>query len=102
MRLRLQTAGESHKPSLCGILDGMPHGLALDKRLIDADLRRHQNNYNHSGRQKIEHNEIEVVASVRGGRTMGSPIAFLVRNRDHATWTSTLSPWGDNPAAEAL
>jgi chorismate synthase len=102
MRLRLVTAGESHGPSLCGILDGMPHGLALDKRLIDADLRRRQGGYGRSGRQKIEQDEIEILAGVRGGCTMGSPIAFLVRNRDHGSWTTTMSPWGDNPAAEAL
>ena len=102
MRLRLSTAGESHGPALCGILDGLPHGLALDKAAIDTDLRRRQAGYGRGGRQKIERDEIELVAGVRGGRTIGAPIAFLVRNRDYAAWETTMSPWGDNPDGKAL
>ena len=102
MRLRLRTAGESHGPALCGILDGLPHGLPLVKEDLDAELRRRQSGYGRGGRMKIERDEIEVLAGVRGGRTIGSPIAFVVRNLDHDAWTDTMSPWSDNPAAKPL
>jgi len=102
MRLRLQTAGESHGPALCGILEGLPHGLPLDKAKLDGDLRRRQGGYGRGGRMKIEKDEIEILAGVRGGRTLGSPIAFVVRNLDFDAWTDTMSPFGDNPAAKPL
>src|SRR5687767_6603974 len=99
MRLRLSTAGESHGPALCGILDGLPHGLPLDRDAIDADLRRRQAGFGRSGRQKIEEDRIEIVAGVRGGLTLGAPIAFLVHNRDHEAWSGSMAVWGDNPDA---
>jgi len=102
MRLRLSTAGESHGPALCGILDGLPHGLPLTKESIDADLRRRQGGYGRGGRQKIERDEIEILAGIRGGLTIGAPVAFLVRNRDFAAWEDTMSPWGANPEAKPL
>jgi chorismate synthase len=102
MRLRLSTAGESHGPALCGILDGLPHGLPLDRATLDEDLRRRQSGFGRSGRQKIEADELELIAGVRGGRTIGAPVAFLVRNRDHASWADTMAVWGDNPAARPL
>src|SRR5438132_1359880 len=99
MRLRLRTAGESHGPALCAILDGLPHGLHVEKSLIDADLRRRQQGYGRGGRMKIESDEVEVLAGLRDGHTLGSPLALLVRNRDHASWSAAMDPF-HAPAAE--
>jgi chorismate synthase len=91
--LTLTTAGESHGPALVGIVTGLPAGLVLDRATIEADLRRRQQGYGRSPRQQIETDTIEVVAGLRHGRTLGSPLAFLVRNRDHANWEWGMSPW---------
>jgi chorismate synthase len=93
MALELVTAGESHGPALVAILGGLPAGLTLDKATIDADLRRRQQGYGRSPRQQIEHDEVEVLAGLRHGRTLGSPLAFVVRNRDHENWKWGMSPW---------
>ena len=79
---RYLTAGESHGPALVGILDGLPADLALDVERINATLARRQGGHGRGGRMKIERDEVEFLAGVRGSRTLGSPIAVLVRNRD--------------------
>src|SRR5262245_39759364 len=91
--LRLATAGESHGPALVGILSGLPAGLELDREAIDADLARRQQGYGRSPRQKLEQDRIDVLAGLRHGRTLGTPLALLVRNRDHANWEWGMSPW---------
>jgi chorismate synthase len=91
--LELATAGESHGPALVAIVAGLPAGLALDKEAIDADLRRRQQGYGRSPRQQIETDEVEVLAGLRRGRTLGTPLALVVRNRDHKNWTWGMSPW---------
>src|SRR5688572_31373528 len=93
MTLGLVTAGESHGPALVAIVTGLPAGLVLDKAAIDADLRRRQQGYGRSPRQQIEQDEVEVLAGLRHGRTLGTPLALLVRNRDHANWEWGMSPW---------
>jgi chorismate synthase len=93
MSLELVTAGESHGPALVAIVTGLPAGLLLDKGAIDADLRRRQEGYGRSPRQRIESDEVEVLAGLRHGRTLGTPLALLVRNRDHANWEWGMSPW---------
>ncbi|MGH2972335.1 MAG: chorismate synthase [Gaiellaceae bacterium] len=93
MNLELATAGESHGPALVAILAGLPAGLILDKEAIDADLRRRQLGYGRSPRQQIETDEVEVLAGLRQGRTLGTPLALVVRNRDHKNWTWGMSPW---------
>jgi chorismate synthase len=93
VNLELATAGESHGPALVAILAGLPAGLVLDKDAIDADLRRRQQGYGRSPRQQIETDEVEVLAGLRHGRTLGTPLALLVRNRDHKNWTWGMSPW---------
>src|SRR5579883_604705 len=92
-RLHLHTAGESHGPALVAVLEGLPHGLAVTKEAIDRDLRRRQMGYGRGGRMKIERDEVEVLAGLRGGRTLGSPLAMVVRNRDHAKWTDVMDPF---------
>jgi chorismate synthase len=98
MNLELATAGESHGPALVAILAGLPAGLVLDKEAIDADLRRRQQGYGRSPRQQIETDEVEVLAGLRHGRTLGTPLALVVRNRDHKNWTWGMAPWP--PAGE--
>jgi chorismate synthase len=91
--LRLATAGESHGPALVAIVTGLPAGLLLDRDAIDDDLRRRQQGYGRSPRQKLEQDEVEVLAGLRHGRTLGTPLALAVRNRDHANWAWGMSPW---------
>jgi chorismate synthase len=91
--LGLSTAGESHGPALVAILTGFPAGLVLDKQAIDSDLHRRQQGYGRSPRQKIEQDEVEVLAGLRHGRTLGTPLAFVIRNRDHENWKWGMSPW---------
>ncbi len=93
MSLELVTAGESHGPALVAIVTGLPAGLVLDKAAIDADLRRRQQGYGRSPRQRIEQDEVEVLAGLRHGRTLGTPLALVVRNRDHVNWEWGMSPW---------
>ena len=93
MTLRLTTAGESHGPALVAILSGLPAGLMLDRAAIDADLARRQQGYGRSPRQQLEQDTVEVLAGLRHGRTLGTPLALVVRNRDHANWEWGMSPW---------
>jgi chorismate synthase len=93
MTLRLTTAGESHGPALVAVIEGLPAGLVLKRAAIDEDLRRRQEGYGRSPRQKIETDEVEVLAGLRHGRTLGTPLALLVRNRDHENWRWGMSPW---------
>ncbi|HXY84072.1 MAG TPA: chorismate synthase [Gaiellaceae bacterium] len=93
MSLELVTAGESHGPAVLAVVTGLPAGLELDREAIDADLRRRQQGYGRSPRQRIEQDEVEVLAGLRHGRTLGTPLALVVRNRDHANWEWGMSPW---------
>ncbi|PWU16886.1 MAG: chorismate synthase [Candidatus Rokuibacteriota bacterium] len=91
--LSLVTAGESHGPALVAILTGLPAGLVLDREAIDRDLRRRQEGYGRSPRQQLERDEVDVLAGLRHGRTLGTPLCLVVRNRDHANWEWGMSPW---------
>jgi chorismate synthase len=93
MTLGLVTAGESHGPALVAIVTGLPAGLVLDRDAVNEDLRRRQQGYGRSPRQQIETDEVEVLAGLRHGRTLGSPLALVVQNRDHANWEWGMSPW---------
>jgi chorismate synthase len=92
MPLRFLTAGESHGPALTVIVDGLPAGVPIDRARIDADLRRRQGGYGRGGRMKIEQDAAEVLAGVRHGLTLGTPVTLLVRNQDHANWADVMSP----------
>jgi chorismate synthase len=91
--LELTTAGESHGPALVAVVEGLPAGLVLDRAVIDADLARRQQGYGRSPRQKIETDQVEVLAGLRHGRTLGTPLALVIRNRDHENWKWGMSPW---------
>jgi chorismate synthase len=91
--LELSTAGESHGPALVAILTGLPAGLTVDRAAIEDDLRRRREGYGRSPRQKLEHDEVEVLAGLRHGDTLGTPLALVIRNRDHKNWAWGMSPW---------
>ncbi len=100
MRFTFVTSGESHGPQLTIIVTGMPAGVRLDRDRINRDLARRQHGYGRGGRMKIEHDEAEIVAGLRGGETLGSPIAIVIRNSDYENWNGAMDPWSVN-AAEA-
>ncbi|MFI5299909.1 MAG: chorismate synthase [Polyangiales bacterium] len=83
---RWLTAGESHGPGLVAIVDGVPAGLTLLAATIDDDLARRQRGYGRGGRMKIESDRVTLQSGVRGGETIGGPIALLVENRDFVSW----------------
>jgi chorismate synthase len=96
--LRFLTAGESHGPGLTVIVEGLPAGVPVDRAAIDADLRRRQGGYGRGGRMKIETDQVDVLSGVRHGKTLGSPVAFLVRNRDFENWRDVMAPDPPPPA----
>ena len=98
MELSYVTAGESHGPGLTIVVSGVPAGLELDREAIRRDLARRQAGYGRSPRQKLERDDAQVTAGVRHGRTLGSPIAMFIENRDHKNWTHPMSAW---PVEEA-
>src|SRR5438876_5361326 len=93
MSLRFTTAGESHGPGLVAVLEGLPAGLELAPEDLDRDLARRQLGHGRGGRMKIESDRAEVTAGLRHGRTLGSPVALQVVNRDYANWEERMSPW---------
>jgi chorismate synthase len=93
MSLRFTTAGESHGPGLVAVVEGLPAGLELTPEAIDRDMARRQLGHGRGGRMKIEKDRAEVMAGVRHGRTLGSPVALRVENRDFANWEERMSPW---------
>ena len=87
---RFLTAGESHGPTLGATIEGVPAGIPLSADDLAVDLARRQRGYGRGARQTIEQDRAEIVAGVRHGRTLGSPILLLVRNRDWENWTRVM------------
>jgi len=92
-RFTFVSAGESHGPSLTVIVTGMPAGVTLDRTRMNQDMARRQHGYGRGGRMKIEQDAVVVTAGVRGGETLGSPIAITIPNRDHENWQSVMGVW---------
>jgi chorismate synthase len=90
---RFTTAGESHGPGLVTIVEGLPAGLELEHERLDRDMARRQLGHGRGGRMKIESDSVEIRSGVRHGRTLGSPVAVLVANRDYANWEERMNPW---------
>ncbi len=90
--LRFLTAGESHGPCLVAIVEGLPAGLPLSPEEIDRDLQRRQGGYGRSGRQRIEKDRVEILSGVAQGKTIGSPLALCIRNRDWENWRDREEP----------
>ncbi len=91
-RLVLTTAGESHGPGLTAVLSGMPAGLAVDFDFVAREMRRRQHGYGRGARMKIESDAVEFRGGLRGGETLGSPIAMWIENRDFQNWTAVMDP----------
>jgi chorismate synthase len=89
--LRFLTAGESHGICLNGILEGLPSGLRIDVVYVNQQLHRRQLGYGRGGRMKIESDAIQILAGVRHGFTLGSPISFSIQNRDWQNWQTAMS-----------
>ncbi len=90
-QLRYFTAGESHGQALAGILEGMPAGLAIDEDYIAVQLHRRQQGYGRGGRMRIEQDHAKILSGVRFGKTLGSPIALIIENRDWKNWQEKMS-----------
>ena len=95
------SAGESHGPELTVVISGMPAGVKLDRDRINRELARRQHGYGRGGRMKIEKDEVEVTAGVRGGETLGSPVSITIRNADFANWRAAMDPWAVDDAEAA-
>jgi len=100
-KIRLTTAGESHGPWEICVVEGIPAGLPLSADDIDTELARRQKGYGRGGRMTIETDRCEVLAGVRLGVTIGSPIAILVPNADHKNWTSAMRTAGGGAQSAA-
>jgi chorismate synthase len=96
---RFETAGESHGECLVATLTGLPAGIPISLEAVNRELWRRQQGYGRGGRMKIETDRAEIVAGVRHSRTIGSPIAILIRNKDWQNWTGAL-PVEDIDGAE--
>ncbi|MDD2319571.1 MAG: chorismate synthase [Geobacteraceae bacterium] len=90
--IRYLTAGESHGPQLTAIIEGLPAGLKISDKSINADLARRQGGYGRGGRMQIEKDTAEILSGVRWGETIGSPVTLAIRNRDWENWKDKMSP----------
>jgi chorismate synthase len=91
MPLRYLTAGESHGKGLTTILEGLPSNIPISKETIEVQLKRRMLGYGRGGRMKIETDAVEITSGVRHGKTLGSPIALWVENKDFRAWTDEMS-----------
>lgn len=91
MSLRYLTAGESHGQALIGIIEGIPAGLELDAAYLHAQAKRRKLGYGRGNRQNIETDEIAILTGVRHAKTLGSPIALMIENRDWRSWSEIMS-----------
>lgn len=100
--MKLTTAGESHGKALVGIIEGLPSNLEINIDEINYYLSLRQSGYGRGARQKIEKDEIEIISGVRNKLTLGSPLAFLVRNRDYDNWREYMAPEGADVTKRTL
>lgn len=100
--MKLTTAGESHGKTLIGIIEGLPSNLKIDISAINRYLALRQSGYGRGERQKIEEDNIEILSGVRNLATLGSPLAFEVKNKDYANWRNFMAPEGCDIAQKTL
>ncbi|HSL92167.1 MAG TPA: chorismate synthase, partial [Candidatus Limnocylindrales bacterium] len=96
------TAGETHGPALVVIVEGLPAGLGIRARDIDGELARRQVGYGRGDRMRIERDEAEILSGVRFGKTLGGPVALLIRNRDWVNWREKMSQEGTGAGVPSL
>jgi len=101
MSLRFLTAGESHGPALTVIVEGLPAGIPFDRARLERDLARRQGGYGRGARMKIENDCVEVLGGIRFGKTLGSPVSLVIRNKDHANWLTPMAIEGAHPGDKA-
>ena len=92
------TAGESHGPALVGVIEGLPAGIEVQSSDISSALARRRLGAGRGSRQKFEKDELEILAGIRHGVTIGSPIALVIRNSEWPKWTKVMSPDPVDPA----
>ncbi|MDY0088065.1 MAG: chorismate synthase [Coriobacteriia bacterium] len=97
--MRYVTAGESHGRILTAIVTGVPAGIEVRASAIDSDLARRQSGYGRGGRQRIEADRVSILSGVRFDRTLGTPVALAVANRDWDNWTEVMAVSGEKPDA---
>lgn len=100
--IRYLTAGESHGKALVGIVEGVPAGVPLNAEYVDHQLWRRQQGYGRGGRMKIESDHVEILSGVRFGRTLGTPIALMIRNADWANWSDRMAVGGEGKSVEKV
>ncbi len=100
--IRYLTAGESHGKALVGIVEGVPAGVEISSAYINHQLWRRQQGYGRGGRMKIESDTVEILSGVRFGKTIGSPIALVIQNRDWRNWTEKMAVEGNVAGIEKI
>ena len=100
--IRYLTSGESHGQGLVGVVEGLPAGIEISSEYINRQLWRRQQGYGRGGRMRIESDRVEILSGVRFGKTLGSPIALVVRNNDWANWTEKMSVEGNGSGIEKI
>ena len=95
--LRFSTAGESHGEALVAVVSGLPAGLEIDATFVDRDLWRRQQGYGRGGRMRIERDTAQFISGVRQGRTIGSPVSLLLKNKDWENWQEALPVGAGDP-----
>jgi len=100
--LKFRTAGESHGKAVLAFVEGLPFGLPVSVDFINAELKRRQKGFGRGGRMKIEADEAEIISGVIRGKTIGSPVVLLVKNRDWENWKAFLGASGGKKGKEVL
>ena len=90
-KINFLTAGESHGKGLLGIIEGMPSGIEISSKYINAELGRRLKGFGRGGRMKIENDKVDIYSGLRHGKTLGSPIGLVIRNLDWDNWKDTMS-----------
>lgn len=100
--IRYFTSGESHGQALVGIIEGLPAGIEISSEYINYQLWRRQQGYGRGGRMKIESDQVEILSGVRFGKTLGSPISLVVRNKDWVHWSEKMAVEGNGTGIEKI
>ncbi len=100
--IRYLTAGESHGEALIGIVEGLPAGIRISSQYINNQLRRRQQGYGRGGRMRIESDTIRILSGVRFGRTLGSPVALVIPNKDWVNWADKMAVEGERRGVEKI
>ena len=100
--IRYLTAGESHGRVLVGIVEGMPAGVEISTQYINHQLLRRQQGYGRGGRMRVESDSVEILSGVRFGKTLGSPIALMIENKDHKNWVERMAVEGTSKGIERI